>query len=178
MEKICVVDEKDNVVGSATKDEALEKDLIRRITRVFIFNDKNEIFLQKRADNVVIAPGTWDQSAGGHVNAGEDYLDAAKRELKEELGVELPLKFLFKVFFEEPFRDGKILKLFNSIYVATYSDDFRFQKEEVSGGKWVSVDELKAMVENEPEKLAPGLFFSWREFCRLYPDVTKAFNMV
>lgn len=61
--------------------------LIHRVVHVVVFNKRGELLLQKRSNNKDVAPGKWDTSVGGHVNLGEDLLDAAKREMEEELGI-------------------------------------------------------------------------------------------
>jgi len=74
MSKIVVVDENDNVIGSEEKEVALHNGLIRRVVRIFVFNSKGELYLQRRSAGMVTYPNTWDQSAGGHVDVGETYV--------------------------------------------------------------------------------------------------------
>ena len=56
----------------------------RFISHLLIFNSKNELLIQKRAEDKYDWPGYYDLSAGGGVNAGETSYQAAKRECKEE----------------------------------------------------------------------------------------------
>lgn len=86
MVKINIVNENDESIGAEDKDFAIEQGLIHQVVRIFVFNDKNELYLQKRGANQTF-PNTWDQSAGGHVDEGETYEEAALRELQEELGI-------------------------------------------------------------------------------------------
>jgi len=117
MARVVVVDEKDKVVGVVEKKEALSNGLIRRVVRIFVFNRKGELYLQKRSDKVDTYPNTWDQSVGGHVDEGESYDKAAKRELSEELGIEkIPLKKITKFYIEQEF-NGKLLKEFSTLRV-------------------------------------------------------------
>jgi 16S rRNA (adenine1518-N6/adenine1519-N6)-dimethyltransferase len=57
---------------------------------MLLFNASGELYLQKRSIWKDRNPARWDSSAAGHVDAGEDYLTAARRELHEELGIEAP----------------------------------------------------------------------------------------
>jgi len=75
------VDENDNVLGEVSLIRAHQEGLLHRISVVYLTNDTNQILVQKRTD------GRLDHSAAGHVDVGESYLEAAKRELEEELGV-------------------------------------------------------------------------------------------
>ena len=91
---VILVDENDNEIGEATNEEAHEKRLLHRIIHVIVRNSKGEVLLQKRQGGR--GAGLWDVSVGGHVDAGESYEQAAKREMREELGVNVPIKFAFK----------------------------------------------------------------------------------
>jgi len=131
---------KNEVVGDAPVEDIYQKRLNHRIVHVMIFNDKGEIFLQQRSATKKFCPGHWCISAGGHVQKGESYHNAAKRELKEELGVELPLTKIH----ESPYDHYKMRK-FLQIFRAVYSGKFKFN-EEVAGGRWFSVADVKDMV--------------------------------
>lgn len=82
-----VVNENDEVVSSVSREDVYEKSLRHRIAHVVVFNDNGEMLLQFRSKNVSFCPNHWVTSAGGHVQAGESYMEAAKREYMEELGV-------------------------------------------------------------------------------------------
>lgn len=63
--------------------------LPHRDVHVWITDGEN-VLEQQRAWDKKIMPGEWDIAVGGHVEAGESYLDAAMRETEEELGLRLP----------------------------------------------------------------------------------------
>src|ERR1700722_876381 len=94
-----VVNERDEVVGQNTRREVHRLGLKHRAVHVLVFNQKGEVFLQKRSMTKDTFPGAWDSSASGHVDSGEDYDTSAVRELKEELGLiaASPLHRLFKI---------------------------------------------------------------------------------
>lgn len=75
------IDENDNYLGEVTVSKAHREGLLHRVSAVYLTNDKNQILIQKRDD------GRLDHSAAGHVDADETYLEAATRELEEELDV-------------------------------------------------------------------------------------------
>ena len=95
-----VVDENDNVIGRATRKECNSNpDLIHRAVFILVYNDKDEILWQKRSLTKDAAPGKWVTSVSGHVDAGEDYVDATIREVMEEIGIDVEAEFLGKFLF-------------------------------------------------------------------------------
>ena len=94
-----VVNERDEVIGQATRPEVHRRGLMHRATHVLVFNSRGQVFLQKRSLKKDRQPGLWDSSASGHLDCGEDYDACAVRELREEIGLELraPLQRLFKL---------------------------------------------------------------------------------
>src|SRR5687768_12939817 len=98
-ERFDVVNERDEVVGQETRREVHRRGLKHRAVHVLIFNNRGEVFLQKRSMNKDCFPGTWDSSASGHLDVGESYDACAVREVQEELGLRLPCtpNRLFKI---------------------------------------------------------------------------------
>ncbi|HSX43405.1 MAG TPA: NUDIX domain-containing protein [Candidatus Saccharimonadales bacterium] len=68
------------------KAEIHARGLWHRDVHVWL-TDGERTLEQQRAWNKKIMPGAWDVAVGGHVSAGESYLDAAMRETEEELGL-------------------------------------------------------------------------------------------
>ena len=97
-----IVDENDKPIAAASKQEAWDHGLRHRVVRVMIINDSGDILLQRRSPDKDIFPDCWDNSAAGHVEPDEDYLDAALREVKEEIGLDnLQLKQIGKYASDE-----------------------------------------------------------------------------
>jgi isopentenyldiphosphate isomerase/GNAT superfamily N-acetyltransferase len=91
-----VVDENDIVVDRQPGRECVNRGFLHRAILVFLLNARGEVYLQKRARDVLFYPGCWSASVTGHVSSGETYLEAAKREVKEELGIDCELRVLGK----------------------------------------------------------------------------------
>lgn len=85
-----VVDSSDRVLRAEPRDFVHVNNLLHRAVHMILSNRAGEILLQKRSIWKDRNPGLWDASAAGHVDSGEDYPEAAARELREELGVACP----------------------------------------------------------------------------------------
>ena len=79
------------------KDEAHQKGLFHPTVHVWMYSRKGEILLQQRGKHKETFPGFWDVSVAGHVMAGEDILEAAVREVEEEIGLTINSSQLLKI---------------------------------------------------------------------------------
>ncbi len=94
-ELFVVVDKDDHILGHKTRYECLHnKTLIHRAVELFVFDKNGRVLLQKRSITKDTDPGVWSPSVGGHVDPGESYEQAMKRETKEELGIEVSMKYI------------------------------------------------------------------------------------
>ncbi|MFI5271274.1 MAG: NUDIX domain-containing protein [Candidatus Saccharimonadales bacterium] len=156
---IQVVDENNKPLRSEAIETVYNNSLIHRVVLIGIKNKKGEILLQKRGKDLVTYPGRWDISSAGHVDAGESYIDAAKRELKEELGITgVELKEL-KLFYNRNELVGRIQRRFITIYEVVLPNEtpIKIDNQEVIATKWCSLDEVRSLIELQPDKVASGL---------------------
>jgi len=161
MEYIDVVDENNNLTGKVVpKNEVHEKGYFYREVIGIIVNDKKEILLQKRALSKKEYAGKWELCYG-HVSSGEEPKTSMIRELKEENGIEKleeELIFLGTEKTVEQNTDGsRFHKVFSYIYLIKTTNkitDYKFDKDEVSEGKYISIDELEKMFLQRDETLA------------------------
>lgn len=152
-----VVDENDDPVGIASRDEIIAKGLFHRICRVMLSNSEGKILLQKRSKHVLF-PSRWDHSAAGHVDGGEDYLAAAKREMFEEIGVEGIDIEEVAYYKSEEIIEGIQLNRFNKLYKGKI--DFtptNLSEDELDEVQWFSLDEIKYLINNRPDQVTTSL---------------------
>ena len=82
---------------TALKSEAHKNGWFHATAHIWFFTSDKKILLQKRALTKKVFPGIWDISVAGHIGAGEEILDGAKREVFEEIGLILEDKDLIKI---------------------------------------------------------------------------------
>jgi len=164
-----VVDENDKVVGKATREKCHNgSGLIHRSVYIFVLNGRNEIFIQKRSESKDLYPGYYTGSATGHVEYGESYDEAAERELREELGIEAPLRRLCKFrSFSEDEREISML------YVCRYDGPISFNKEEISEGVFMTLEDIKQSLRTGNKKFAYGFKVAFRELAKRIGNVCE-----
>ncbi len=162
MADVTFVDENDSVIGFGPRKEALAKGIIHRIARVTLFNGSGQILLQKRAVHLPSNPGKWDLSATGYVDRGENYLEAALRELEEELGImHVTLHEVGTYYSEEPFQN-KTRKRFTSSFRGVYDGEVIPDANEVSETQWVDSGELEKWMSGKPEEFTFGSLVAFK----------------
>lgn len=134
-----IIDESCNIIGKATRKECHgNRSLAHCVVHVLVFNNKGELYLQKRSINKDIQSGKWDTSVGGHLNLGESFDQAVYRELKEELGINTPVKHLYNYWMRSPVETEYI-----STYMCIYDGDIVFDPYEIDDGWFWSIDEIE-----------------------------------
>ncbi|MDQ3120662.1 MAG: 16S rRNA (adenine(1518)-N(6)/adenine(1519)-N(6))-dimethyltransferase RsmA [Verrucomicrobiota bacterium] len=160
-ELFAVVDDEDRVIGEAPRVTVHGDNLRHRAVHILIFNQKGELFLQKRSRHKDRHPCVWDSSAAGHVDAGENYDETAIRELQEELGVTTSLERVVKLPATE--RTGEE---FIWLYRGIHDGPFQLARSEIELGKFFPPDVVTPWVAVRPHEFAPGFVECWAAFCR------------
>ena len=126
---------------------------------VFIIStDNKKVLLQQRSANKKLWPNLWDITAGGHVLSSEFGIDAAIRETKEEIGIDVSkneLEFIGSTISENTSSDI-INRHFNEYYIVHKDIDIKdinLQKEEVQDIKWFDKENIVNMINNKYKDL-------------------------
>lgn len=150
-ERFDVVDENDRVVRSEFRDIIHVNNLRHRAAHMLLFNAAGELFLQKRSIWKDRNPGRWDSSAAGHVDAGEDYPAAARRELREELGIDSPpLEGLGRLTPSET-TGWEFIELFTG----HHEGPFQPAALEVETGAFFTLEKIRAWAQSMPGDFSP-----------------------
>ena len=156
MEEVILVNENDVVIGTMEKLEAHKKGLLHRAFSVFIFNDKNELLLQRRALNKYHSGGLWTNTCCSHPRPNENILNAANRRLVEEMGFETELTFKTSFIYNTEFENGLTEHEFDHIFFGTYNVNPKINADEVDSFTWLTIEDV-----NQKIKQNPNEFTSW-----------------
>lgn len=156
-----VVNDRDEVVGQAPRNEVHRRGLKHRAVHVLVFNRAGQIFLQKRSMLKDCFPGVWDSSASGHLDHGETYDACADREIGEEIGVRLESRpqRLFKL---DACRETG--EEFCWVYRGSHEGPFKLHPDEIERGDWFDVPAVTAWLDARPEEFAGAFILIWRRF--------------
>ena len=153
---VILVDEQDNPIGTMGKMEVHEKAILHRAFSIFIFNDKGEILLQKRADNKYHSAGLWTNTCCSHPRPGDDTLDAAQKRLAEEMGFTTTLAKAFAFIYKAPFDNGLTEHEYDHVFTGTYTGAVHPNPQEVSDYCYQSIEVIKRNIDRQP-----GHFTEW-----------------
>ncbi|MBI5416531.1 NUDIX domain-containing protein [Candidatus Poribacteria bacterium] len=162
-----IVNEKGEILSSLPRSKIHgNPSLIHRVVHVLLFNNNNDLFLQKRSMNKDVAPGKWDTSVGGHINQNETIEEALKRETKEELGIDIPTpKFLYTYIHSNPHETELVYT-----YSYIYNGGIQFARDEIDEVRAWSINEINAM-------LGKGIFSTnFEHEFSIYTQVYLNFN--
>ncbi|MBL7725327.1 MAG: isopentenyl-diphosphate Delta-isomerase [Chitinophagaceae bacterium] len=149
--KVILVDEQDNPIGSCEKLEAHRKGLLHRAFSVFIFNSKGEMLLQKRAIDKYHSGGLWTNACCSHPAEGEETVSAAHRRLQEEMGFDTRIEKVFDFVYRSSFENGLTEYEFDHVFAGEYNGGVDFNKTEVMGFCYKSIDEIEELLHSYPQ---------------------------
>ncbi|WP_405528084.1 NUDIX domain-containing protein [Streptomyces avidinii] len=150
------VDEQDQVVAVADRGEAIRRGWLHRIATTVCRDPQGRVLVYRRPENLSRFPGHHEVMFGGAVEVGESYEQAASRELAEELGIHVPVRFLFKFLCR-----GAISPYWLGVHEAVITGEVTPDPEEVAWYGWLTEAELREAVRQ------------WR----FIPDGQEAFDL-
>ena len=155
-EHIILVDENDTEIGTIGKIEAHRLGRLHRAFSVFIFNAAGELLLQRRALSKYHSGGLWSNTCCGHPRPGESNVHAARRRLREEMGIDCECKEIFSFLYQVKFDNNIFEHEYDHVLLGTYSREPRPNPEEACEWKWITIETLKRDM-----LVAPDLFTFW-----------------
>ena len=169
---VILVDKQDNELGEMDKYTAHRRNPnghLHRAFSLFLFDSKGRLLLQQRSSNKITFPLIWANTCCSHPEPKEEIIEAAKRRVLFELNIKLDDtaklqevgKFCYSADFDENWTEHEVDHVIFGFYDTEKID---FNTEEVNAVKWVSKEEFRTLVKEEPKTLSEWVKKIWTEF--------------
>ncbi len=144
-ELVDVLDDTGRPVATVTRREMRTRRLPHAATYALVLNRRGELFVHLRSPTKDVYPGHWDVAVGGVLAAGESFEQGARREAREELGVDLQPEPLFPLRWAD-----EHTVVHGMVYRARHDGPFRLQPGEIVRGEFLPLDAVVARAAREP----------------------------
>jgi 16S rRNA (adenine1518-N6/adenine1519-N6)-dimethyltransferase len=158
-ERFPVVDKNDRILRYARRSDVHGNNLRNRAVHILFFDQSGEVYLLNRSRWKDRHPLKWDSSAAGHVAAEESYEETARRELEEELGINIPLEKLLKL----P-ASARTEQEFVWLYRGEIPGNPIVNRSEIETGAFFPPAIIDGWVSARPEDFAPGFIECWKAY--------------
>ena len=170
-EELILVDELDREVGQGAKREChAGNGILHRAFSIFIFNDRNELLLQRRSAEKPLWPDYWSNTCCSHPRAGESMSEAVNRRLAQELGIECSLTFLYKFKYHAQYGAVGAEHEYCWVYFGHYDGDIDVNEHEISGVRFVDIASLQTEIAGSPKRFTPWLKMEWEQISNNHLD--------
>lgn len=152
MNDIALVDTHGNETGSMEKLAAHEQGILHRAFSIFIFNDLDELLLQRRADSKYHSSGLWSNTCCSHPYPGEEVVVAAHRRLQEEMGFDCDLNEIFTFTYKAMVGNGLTEHEYDHVLAGHCNASPQTNPAEVQEWKWISLTTLSEEIQHFPDR--------------------------
>ncbi|CBY27985.1 TPA: NUDIX hydrolase YfcD [Yersinia enterocolitica] len=140
IEWVDIVDEQNEVIAQSSRQQMRTQRLRHRATYIVVHDGMGKILVQRRTESKDFYPGKLDATAGGVVQSGENYLESARREAEEELGIAgVPFAEHGQFYFEE-----ECCRVWGALFSCVSHGPFALQAEEIDEVRWMLPEEITA----------------------------------
>jgi isopentenyl-diphosphate delta-isomerase len=168
LESLILVDEADREVGHLDKARCHQgRGVLHRAFSLLIFNPAGELLLQQRSALKRLWPLYWSNSCCSHPRRAETLETAIHRRLYEELGLECPLRFLFKFQYQAQFDAAGAEQELCSVFVGHTADALKVDPGEIAAVRWISPQGLQAeLAGGGAQRFTPWFLMEWERIWR------------
>jgi isopentenyl-diphosphate delta-isomerase len=150
-----LVNDHDEETGVMEKMEAHRTGSLHRAFSVLLFNSRGEMLLQKRAQTKYHSSGLWTNTCCSHPRPGEALEEAARRKLRQEMGIEANPRFAFKFQYKAPLDNQLIEHEIDHVFIGQFDGEPVLNEHEAEDWKFVDLHSLKQQVHTDPQQFTP-----------------------
>lgn len=155
--KIDSVDRSDRPIGQIARGRALAAGANFRTCHVFVFDSDGKLLLQRLASSRDRFPDRWGSSVAAYLHAGERYVEAARRRMREELELCVPLHYLGKTRMTDE-QSLKFVALFTALSDKAEIGD----RTHIAELRFWSIDEIARQAGRRPADFTPTFLALFR----------------
>lgn len=193
-QQLAVVSEQDNIIGSAIPEKIYYQGLLHRFASIFILDTQSRLVLQKRAFNKHRHAGLFSESVSAQVKYGENYIDAARRRINDELGLCLEdpgttcssasLRQICKLYLDakdedfnygfpvgivsNSWRKNAFVTIYECILDHDRIDHLSINPYEISNVYFLSIDKVVEFYNSSPSLFVPGFGYTLKAYLNYY----------
>jgi isopentenyl-diphosphate delta-isomerase len=160
-EKLVLVNERDEELGTMGKLEAHKSGALHRAFSIFLFDGEGRLLLQQRAPGKYHSAGLWTNTCCSHPRQGETLDAAAHRRLQEEMGIDASLEHRFSFIYRAHFENGLQEHEFDHVFFGRFDGVPDPDLDEVSAWRYVRVNELDDEIRMYPDRFTVWLRDCW-----------------
>lgn len=169
-ERLILVDENNRAAGTATKRFVHRRGLLHRAFSIFLIDDSGRILLQQRHPDKYHSGGLWANSCCGHPRFRERTVQAARRRLKEELGIDAALRFTFFSRYEADLDHGMRENEFVYVYFGRLLSPAKPDMNEIIGIELATPEEILSRMNTNASHFA---YWFEHYFRAHYPEIVE-----
>ena len=160
---VVLVDADDREIGRAEKLEAHRSGALHRAFSAFVFADEGRVLLQRRARTKYHSGGLWSNTCCGHPLPGEEISTAARRRLREEMGIDVALTPIARFTYRAELDGGLVEHEIDHVLVGSWSGSPAPDPAEVGEWGWIAPADLDRELRDDPGRFTAWLPLAWRE---------------
>lgn len=174
-EELILVDDQDREIGSESKSVCHQgSGTLHRAFSIFVFNSDNQLLLQQRSESKPLWPLYWSNTCCSHPRLGETMEVAVSRRLRQELGFECDLTYLYKFQYQAQFGEIGAEREFCWVYVGYYDGPVDPNVSEIANWRLVDIKSLNEELANEADRFTPWFKLEWAHIQEHYLDAILA----
>ncbi len=171
-EPLILVDNADREIGFLDKSSCHDGDgVLHRAFSLFIFNQRGELLLQRRAAGKRLWPSYWSNSCCSHPRRGELMAEAVQRRMEQELGLRAPLRFVYKFEYQARFGDQGTEHELCWVYVGQTTEQPVINTTEIDEWRWIAPEALDAELAAGEDTFTPWFQMEWQRLRGDLPDL-------
>jgi len=158
LRRVILCDERGRPTGSAELSVAHSgHGQLHLAFSVYVFSpDRRSLLIQQRSKQKSLWPLAWANTCCSHVREDEDIVIAARRRLREEMGIACDLargpEFVYQAYDS---RGRGVEHEYDVILIGTSDSDAQPDPAEVAAWKWIELERLRHEMRERPECFAP-----------------------